>query len=195
MYVKSRKAAERVIKSITEFIEGKLKLKVNRIKSAIGRPWDRKFLGFSFYRINKQIRIRIHPKSIKKVKEKVRVIVSRSNAWSMGYRYLKLRQLITGWVSYFGIADMKGVAQTLDKWTRRRIRMCYWKQWKKIKTRHDNLVKLGIDHYKAWEFANTRKGYWRISNSPILVRTLTNKLFNRLGYLSFTERYAQVTNS
>jgi len=195
LYVKSRKAAERVIKSITEFIEGKLKLKVNRIKSAIGRPWDRKFLGFSFYRIDEQIRIRIHPKSIKRLKQKVRVIVSRSNAWSMGYRYLKLRQLITGWVSYFGIADMKGVSKTLDKWTRRRIRMCYWKQWKKIKTRHDNLVKLGIDNYKAWEFANTRKGYWRISNSPILARTLTNKLFNRLGYLSFTERYARVTNS
>jgi RNA-directed DNA polymerase len=195
LYVKSRKAAERVMKSITEFIEGKLKLKVNRIKSAIGRPWDRKFLGFSFYRIDEQIRIRIHPKSIKKVKEKVRVIVSRSNAWSMQYRYLKLRQLITGWVSYFGIADMKGVSKTLDKWTRRRIRMCYWKQWKKIKTKHDNLVKLGIDNYKAWEFANTRKGYWRISNSPILARTFTNKLFNRLGYLSFTERYAQVTNS
>ena len=195
LYVKSRKAAQRVIKSITEFIEGKLKLKVNRIKSAIGRPWDRKFLGYSFYRINKQIRIRIHPKSIKRVKEKIRFITSRSNAWSMQFRYLKLRQLITGWVSYFRIADMKGVANTLDKWTRRRIRMCYWKQWKKIKTKHDNLVKLGIDNYKAWEFANTRKGYWRISNSPILARTFTNKLFNRLGYLSFTERYAQVTNS
>ena len=194
-YVKSRKAAERVIKSITEFIEGKLKLKVNRIKSAIGRPWDRKFLGFSFYRIDKQIRIRIHPKSIERVKEKIRFITSRSNAWSMQHRYLKLRQLITEWVSYFGIADMKGVTKTLDKWTRRRIRMCYWKQWKKIKTKHVNLVKLGIDKYKAWEFANTRKGYWRISNSPILARTFTNKLFNRLGYLSFTERYAQVTHS
>lgn len=113
----------------------------------------------------------------------------------MQHRYLKLRQLITGWVSYFGIADMKGVTKTLDKWTRRRIRMCYWKQWKKIKTKHVNLVKLGIDKYKAWEFANTRKGYWRISNSPILARTFTNKLFNRLGYLSFTERYAQVTHS
>jgi len=72
--------------------------------------------------------------------------------------------------------------------------MCYWKQWKKIKTRHDNLVKLGIDYFKAWEYANTRKGYWRISNSPILALTFTNKRLENLGYLSFTERYTQLAN-
>jgi len=195
LYVKSRKAAERVMESITEFIEKKLKLKVNKDKSAIGRPWERKFLGFSFYPKQEGMGIRIHPKSIKRVKEKIRAITSRSNAWSMEKRMTKLRQVITGWVSYFGLADMKGVAKTMDKWTRRRIRMCYWKQWKKIKTKHDNLVRLGIEDSKAWEFANTRKGYWRTSNSPILSTTFTNKLLKQLGYLSFTERYAQVTNS
>lgn len=195
LYVKSKKAAERVMKSITEFIEKKLKLKVNKEKSAIDRPWKRKFLGFSFYIKRSEIGIRVHPKSIKRVREKVKVITSRSNAWSMQYRYLKLRQLITGWVSYFGIADMKGLAKQLDEWTRRRIRMCYWKQWKKIKTRHDNLVKLGINNSKAWEFANTRKGYWRISNSPILAITFTNELLQKLGYLSFTKRYAQVAKT
>ena len=90
---------------------------------------------------------------------------------------------------------MKGLAKQLDEWTRRRIRMCYWKQWKKIKTRHDNLVKLGINNSKAWEFANTRKGYWRISNSPILAITFTNELLQKLGYLSFTKRYAQVAKT
>ena len=195
LYIKSRKAAERTMKSITEFIEQKLKLKVNRAKSAVDRPWKRKFLGFSFYHKRGGVGIRVHPKSMKKVKEKIKAITSRSNAWSMEYRYLKLRQVITGWVSYFALADMKGHANTLDEWTRRRIRMCYWKQWKKIKTKHDNLVKLGIDNSKAWEFANTRKGYWRISNSPILSRTFTNEVLKKSGYLSFTERYAKVTNS
>jgi len=194
LYVKTRKAAERAMSSITKFIEDKLKLKVNKKKSAIGRPWERKFLGFSFYTKQKELRIRVHPKSIKRVKEKIRFITSRSNAWSMEFRYLKLRQLITGWVSYFRLADIKTKCEELDEWTRRRIRMCYWKQWKKIKTRHDNLRKLGIDNFKAWEYANTRKGYWRISNSPILTLTFTNKRLNNFGYLSFTERYTQVTN-
>ena len=96
LYVKSHRAAERVMKSITVFIEDKLKLKVNKMKSAIGRPWERKFLGFSFYTKQKELRIRIHPKSIKRVKEKIRFITSRSNAWSMEFRYLKLQQLIIG---------------------------------------------------------------------------------------------------
>lgn len=195
LYVRSKKAAERVMTSITEFIEKKLKLKVNRAKSAIDRPWKRKFLGFSFYPKREGIGIRIHPKSIKRVKETIKSITSRSNGWSMEYRYLKLRQVITGWVGYFRLADMKGIARKLDEWTRRRIRMCYWKQWKKIKTKHDNLVKLGIENSKAWEFANTRKGYWRTSNSPILAKTFTNKRLSKKGYLSFTERYAQVTQS
>jgi len=195
LYVKTRKAAERVMKSITEFIEVKLKLKVNREKSAIGRPWERKFLGFTFYRYKGEFRIRIHPKSIEKIKEKVKAITSRSNGWSMEFRYLKLKQVITGWVSYFKIADMKIIAKTLDEWTRRRTRMCYWKQWKKPKTKFYNLRKMGIPKSKAWEYANTRKGYWRISNSPILNRTFTNKTLKTLGYLSFTERYAQVINS
>lgn len=87
---------------------------------------------------------------------------------------------------------MKKLANSLDEWIRRRLRMCIWKHWRKIKTRHDNLVKLGIDDTKAWEFANTRKGYWRTSNSPILNRTLTNEYFNKLGLVSLTKRYTLV---
>ena len=192
IYVKSRKAAERVMKSITAFLENKLKLRVNRDKSAIDRPWRRKFLGFSFYWHRKGIGIRVHPKSTERVKDKIREITSRSNGKSMEYRLLKLRQLITGWVTYFGIADMKMLAKNLDEWTRRRMRMCYWKQWKRIKTKHDNLVKLGIKNRKAWEHANTRKGYWRISNSHILNCSITNETLKKQGFLSFTERYAQV---
>jgi hypothetical protein len=95
-------------------------------------------------------------------------------------------------VNYFGIADMGSLVKELDEWLRRRIRMCYWKRWKKIKTRHDNLVKLGIDRHKAWEYANTRKGYWRISNSPILARALTNERLKKQGFPTITERYLLV---
>ncbi len=106
----------------------------------------------------------------------------------MEWRKEALNHLITGWVNYFRIADMKAVARELDGWIRRRIRMCYWKQWKKISTKHNELVKLGIDDGKAWEFANTRKCYWRISNSYILSTSLTNKYLEEQGFPSLTKR-------
>jgi group II intron reverse transcriptase/maturase len=192
IYVKSQKAANRVMGSITKFIEDKLKLKVNKEKSIVDRPWKLKFLGFSFYHKKEGTGIRIHPKSVRKFKQKLRQITGRSNAMSMVYRMLKLKKLITGWVNYFGIADMGELVKSLDEWLRRRIRMCYWKQWKKIKTKHDNLVKLGIDNFKAWEFANTRKSYWRIAGSSILQSTFTNEYLKKLGFQSIAERYSLV---
>lgn len=192
IYVKSKKAANRVMESITGFIEGKLKLKVNKDKSTVDRPWKLKFLGFSFYRGKGEYRIRVHEKPLKKFKAKLKELTSRSNAMKMEYRFLKLKQVITGWINYFAIADMRSILRTLDEWLRRRIRMCFWKQWKKIKTKHDNLVKLGIENSKAWEYANTRKGYWRISNSPILSRALTNKYLKEIGLVSISEIYSSV---
>jgi len=192
IYVKSRKAANRVMASITGFIEDELKLKVNKEKSAVDRPWKLKFLGFSFYHKKGGMGLRVHSKSVRKFKEKLKEITGRSNAKSMTQKMLELKQVITGWVNYFGIADMVKLVKELDEWLRRRIRMCYWKQWKKIKTRHDNLVRLGIEVSKAWEFANTRKGYWRVSNSPILSRTFTNECLKKLGFLFIAERYSAV---
>ena len=106
----------------------------------------------------------------------------------MDWRKEALNYLVTGWVNYFRIADMKTVAEELDQWIRRRIRMCYWKQWKKISTKHDELVKLGIDNQKAWEFANTRKSYWRTSVSYILSTSLTNQYLEEQGFLSLAKR-------
>ncbi len=188
IYVKSKRAGERVMGSITRFVEEVLKLKINRTKSAVDRPSKRKFLGFSFYIRKGEARNFIHKKPVQRYKEKVKVITARSNGRSMEWRKEALNHLITGWVNYFRIADMKSVAEELDQWTRRRIRMCYWKQWKKIKTRHDELVKLGIESGKAREFANSRKGCWRISNSYILSTSLTNKYLEEQGFLSLTKR-------
>lgn len=192
IYVKSKRSAERVMDSITRYIEGKLKLKVNKEKSAVDRPWNLKFLGFSFYRKKGGIGIRVHSKPVMKLKEKLKEITGRSKGISMAERMTKLRQCITGWVNYFGIADMKTLARTLDEWLRRRIRMCFWKQWKKIKTKHNNLVKLGIKNLQAWQFANTRKSYWHTANSPILNRTLTNGYLKKIGFISVSERYSLV---
>jgi RNA-directed DNA polymerase len=192
IYVKSRKAADRVMASITKFIEEKLRLKVNKEKSSVDRPWKLKFLGFSFYFRKDGVGIRVHPKSVVKLRRKLKEITGRSNAKSIWQRMLKLKQAITGWVNYFKIADMGKLVKTLDEWLRRRIRMCLWKQWKKIRTKHDNLVRLGIRNSKAWEFANARKGYWRISNSPILSRTVTNEYLKKLGLQSIAERYSLV---
>lgn len=190
IYVRSRKAADRVMASITKFIEQKLKLKVNKTKSSVDRPWKLKFLGFSFYFKKGGVGIRVHPKSVKKLRRKLKEITGRSNAMSMWQRMLKLKQAIIGWVNYFSIADMGRLAKSLDEWLRRRIRMCFWKQWKKVKTKYGNLIKLGIAKSKAWEFANTRKGCWRVSNSPILTRTVTNEYLKKLGYSSIAERYS-----
>jgi RNA-directed DNA polymerase len=167
IYVKSKKAAERVMHSITKFIEEDLKLKVNKDKSKVDRPWKLKYLGFSFYNKKNEMGIRVHSKSIEKLKATLKKITGRSNAMSMEYRAVKLRQIIIGWINYFKLADMKSTLISLDEWLRRRLRLCYWKQWKKIKTKHDNLVKLGLDSFKAWEYANTRKGYWRIKMVPM----------------------------
>lgn len=192
IYVKSKKAANRVMASITRFIEVELKLKINREKSAVDRPWKLKFLGFSFYFKRGGVGIRVHRKPVDKFKQKLKELTGRSNAMSIAQRLIKLKQAITGWVNYFGIADMGKLVKELDEWLRRRIRMCFWKQWKKTKTKHDNLVKLGIGKGKAWEYANTRKSYWRTAGSPILSKTLTNEYLKKLGLQSISERYSLV---
>jgi RNA-directed DNA polymerase len=189
IYVKSQKAGERVMESITKYIEEVLKLKVNRNKSAVDKPNNRKFLGVSFDVQEGKVTNLIHEKPIARFKAKVKEITSRSNGKSMEMRMEELDELITGWVNYYHIADMEKVAERLDQWIRRRIRMCYWKQWKGVKARRLNLIKLGKKPQQAWEYANTRKGYWRIALSPILATTLTNKYLEDQGFISLTKRF------
>ena len=189
IYVKSKRAGLRVMDSITRIIENELKLKVNKDKSAVDIVSKRKFLGFSFYFVKGVAKIRIHEKSIKRFKEKVKSITNRNRGISMDLRLLKLNDSIKGWINYFGIANAKRKLLELDKWIRRRLRACIWKQWKKIRTRYRNLVKLGIDNWKAWEYANTRKGHWKISGSPILNKSLHNKYLKSIGFVSLTQTY------
>ena len=189
IYVKSRRAAERVMINCTKFLEGKLKLKVNRNKSQVGSPLRLKFLGFSMYKTGKKAGIRPHGKSIKKFKDKIRELTSRKQARSIEVILKRMKRYTVGWLGYYSIADMESHIKRLNEWIRRRIRQIYWKQWKRIKTRHDNLVKLGIDNENAWKWANSRKAYWRIADSHILHKSLTNKYLASVGYDDILERY------
>ena len=191
IYVKSQKAGERVMTNISRFIEEELKLKVNQSKSAVDKPRNRKFLGFSFYPHKEGEKMRLHPKTLERIKMKIKAHTQRSKNQSIEERIRSLSSLIQGWVNYFRLADMKEHCQRLDEWMRRRLRMCIWKQWKKIKTKHDNLVKLGIETDKAWEYANTRKGYWHISHSPILSCTISNTYLEKEGLISFSTTYTK----
>jgi len=189
IFCKSERAAERTLANIIPFIEGKLFLKVNKDKTVVDYVGKVKFLGISFYKVKGKARVRIHPKSVAKMKAKIKLLTSRSNGWSSEVRINKLKQYIRGWINYFKIADIKSLLKHTDEWMRRRIRMIYWKQWKRARTRFKMLKKHGIDVQKSWEFANTRKGYWRTARSPILTRSLQNDVLKNKGYLFFSDYY------
>jgi RNA-directed DNA polymerase len=193
IYVKTRKAGERVKESITKLIENKLKLKVNQDKSAVDRPWKRKFLGFSFT-WNKVPKARLAPQSMKKVKAKIREITSRKEPLSMEQRIKELNRYLTGWCGYFALADTPSIFKELDEWIRRRLRMCLWKQWKKPKTKVKRLLSLGVPKDKAFEWGNTRKGYWRIACSPTLHTSLNNQYWKSNGLKNLTDRYNYLRN-
>ena len=193
IFCKSRRAAERTLKNIAPFIEEKLFLRINREKTKVANVAKVKFLGYGFYIYRGQGRLRVHPQSIQKLKDKIRQITGRSNGMGIQRRKERLQQIVRGWVNYFKLADMKNILKPLDEWMRSRIRMLTWKRWKKIKTRFTNLKKLGLEEERAWMWANTRKGYWRTAHSPILLRTLSNDRLKRAGYPNFYDYYLQVT--
>lgn len=184
IYVKSVKAGERVKEGVTQFIEKKLKLKVNEEKSAVGKPVARIFLGVSFYRNRKQTRIYVPKKKKMIFEEKLKKITNRNWGVSMEYRILKLNQLIQGWGNYFKIGDITKYSIEIDSHIRRRLRACRWKEWKKTRTKYRNLKNLGIQSNKAWKLANTRKGYWRVSQNPTINVALSNQYWLEQGLKS-----------
>lgn len=192
---KSRRSAQRTLDNIVPYIEGKLRLRVNQEKTSVAYISRIKFLGYSLYVYKGEARLRVHHKSLSKMKERIKLLTSRSNGWGNERRKEALRQYITGWVNYFKLADMKTLLLRIDEWYRRRIRMIIWKQWKRIRTRLANLIKLGINKYKAWEYANTRKSYWRTSNSPIVTRSITSDRLSQAGFIFFTDQYRKVRSA
>jgi group II intron reverse transcriptase/maturase len=189
IYVKSQRAAERVMTSCTKYLGDKLKLKVNQEKSKAGSPLRLKFLGFSLYKTGKRTGIRPHDKPMEKFKKKIRQLTSRKQAKPITEILKKMRSYTIGWLGYYSIANMSSRINSLNSWIRRRIRQIFWKQWKKPSARFENLKRLGIPKRKAWEWGNSRLGYWRIADSWILHRSLTNEYLASIGYDDIAKRY------
>lgn len=187
IFCKSKKSAERTLEKIMEYIEGKLFLRVNREKTRVAYISKVKFLGYTFYRHKGKCRLRVHPKSVAKMKAKLKFLTSKNNGWGNEYRVLKLAQFIRGWVNYFSLADMKTLLTKVDEWLRRKIRAIYWKQWKKVRTRYRMLRNFGLPEWKVHEMANCRKGTWR--SALMLNSVLTKEIISSFGYMSMAGYY------
>src|SRR5215472_2423240 len=187
IYVRSRRAGERVMKSLTRFITTKLKLKVNEQKSAVARPWERKFLGFSFTSAETPKR-RIAPKAVVRFKERVRELTSRTRGVSIEQMAEELARFLRGWIGYFGNCETPSVLRSLEEWTRRRLRSAIWKQWKRGTTRFAELRKRGVDQDLAAQTAGSAHGPWQLANSPALALALPNAYLASLGLPFLTGR-------
>jgi len=191
--VRSKKAANRVLSTITKYIENKLGLKVNAEKSKVSRPTGIKFLGFGFWVAKGGVyKPKPHLKSIEKLKRKLKALTCRSWSISLDSRIQKLNHLNRGWVNYFRIANMKNVLEKIDERLRTRIRVIIWKQWKKTKTRCEALVKLGMPFELAFNCANTRKSYQQICKTQYIKFAINNERLKKRGLLFLTDHYLKV---
>ena len=194
IFVKSEKAANRVMKTIVRFIEDKLGLKVNAEKSKVARPKDLKFLGFGYYYNSKNEKYQVKPHliSVQKFQRKLRKLTKRNWSISLDYRIVKLKQVISGWVNYFKIANMKKAMEQIDKKLRSRIRVIIWKQWKVPRKQIKSLIQLGIPEEEAKGLTFCRKGYRYIGLSKVVHRAISNKRLKQRGIPSASEHYLKV---
>lgn len=191
IYVRSKRAGDRVFRGIRGFIEDKLKLKINEDKSAVDRPWKRKFLGFSFT-IQKETMIRLAPRTLAKFKEHIRSITRGHASMALDDRIKRLNEYIIGWCGYFALAEMKSLAERLDKWIRRRLRMCLLKQWKRCRTRLYKLMTAGLPKLWASGIAFSRKNYWRLSKSYQMHTAFGQDYWKEQGLKSLLGRYYEL---
>jgi RNA-directed DNA polymerase len=180
IYVKSMRAGERVMESITKFLENRLRLKVNREKSAVGKPSWRKFLGFSFT-AGANPKIRLAPTTLKRLQTKIRQITKPTKGRSLTHNIEELARYLIGWRAYFGHCETPSILAYLDKWIRRRLRAVVWRQWKRGRKRYAELRRLNVSSSLAAQTAGSPKGPWRISTSPALGIALPNHYFASLG--------------
>jgi RNA-directed DNA polymerase len=185
IYVRSRRAGERVMRSVTRLLTTKLKLRVNSAKSAGARPWERKFLGFSFTN-HKQPKRRLAPKSVVRFKERIRELTRRTRGISLVRVVHDLAEYLRGWIGYFGRCETPSVLDALGQWIRRRLRSLVWKQWKRGTTRYRELRKRGIAAQDAAKLAGSSDGPWHLANTPALHVALSNAYFASLGLLELT---------
>ena len=184
IYVQSRRAGERVLASITSYLRKKLKLKVNEDKSAVGRPWQRKFLGYSMT-MHKQPRLKVAPASVQRLKSKLRAEFRRGRGRNLS-RFITedLKPLLKGWINYFRLAETKKIFDELDGWIRRKLRNILWRQWKRSWTRARKLMKLGLGEVRAWRSATNERGPWWNSGASHMNQASPGKFFDSLGLVN-----------
>lgn len=192
IFCKSKASAKQALEHITPYIEKKLFLRVNREKTFTGYASKIKFLGFGFYKTRTGWRPTVHAKSKAKLKQKVKEMTSRRKVNSLEIWIMRIGWLVRGWVNYYKLADMGKWLKDLDKWMRRRIRMVFWKKWKRVRTRYRNLRRLGLNHDEALMLAGSRKGYWHNACTPNLHKALSNKRLQAAGFLFFHPYYLTV---
>lgn len=190
---KSKRSAERTCQSVTKYVEERLFLNVNREKTHVGYIGSgMKYLGYSFYVRNGKCHLGIHSKTKAKLKSRIKELTSRSNGMGYEQRKSALTMYMRGWMEYYKLADGKNFLQSVDEWYRRRLRMCIWKCWKRVRTRFKNLMRCGINRNQAWQWANTRQGYWHIAHSWILTIAISNEKLRLAGYPSLMGYYRQL---
>jgi RNA-directed DNA polymerase len=187
IYVKSRRAGQRVLESLTRFLANRLKLKVNVDKSAVARPWDRKFLGYSMT-FHKQPRLKVAPAVVDRMKVKLRELFRMGRGRSISRLLEDLRPVLRGWVNYFRLAEVKGTFEELDGWLRRKLRCILWRQWKRTYTRAKNLMKHGLDKDRALKSAMNGRGPWWNSGASHMNQCFSKRFFDRLGLVSVLDQ-------
>src|SRR5229473_8546535 len=188
IYVQSRSAGERVMKSITSFFDRRLRLKVNVEKSAVARPWERKFLGYSLTP-NREPRLKVAKETVKRLKGKLREIFRRGRGRNLGKLIAdELTPLLRGWMNYFRLAEVKGVFEELDGWIRRKLRCLIWRHWKRTITRAKGLMQRGLAEERAWESATNGRGPWWNAGASHLNAAFPKSYFDRCGLLSLLDQ-------
>ena len=189
IYVRSRRAGERVLTSMTRFLETQLKLRVNQEKSAVDRPWKRTFLGYTVCQRKYNVRLRVASKSVQRLKARLKMLFRSGKGRSIRTTIATLIPKLRGWVNYFRYAGAKGVFEELDGWIRRHLRLILWRQWKRSSTRARNLMRSGISEERAWLSATNGRGPWWNSGASHLNQALPKRLFDRLGLVSLMDQY------
>jgi RNA-directed DNA polymerase len=183
IYVKSKVAGQNVMAKITAYLEGKLKLRVNREKSAVAPPWERKFLGYTVTK-HKQVRVKVAATSLKRLKDRVREVVIGNTFRNIGKVISELNPLLRGWMSYYRLTEVKGELEELDGWIRRKLRCLLWRQWKRPATRNRNLQARGIDSTRAWKSASNGRGPWWNSSAKHMHDAYPKKYFDEMGLVT-----------
>jgi group II intron reverse transcriptase/maturase len=187
----SKASAQQTLEHIVPYIEKKLFLKVNREKTVVAYAGKIKFLGYGFYKGAKGFGMRVHEKSKAKMKAKVKELTSRSKVNSYEEWKTALKQFVVGWVNYYKLASMTNYLKDIDEWMRRRIRMVFWKKWKRVRTRYRNLRKLGIDHTHSLITACCRRGYWYVAGGSVMQTALSNQRLEKAGFQFFSSCYSK----